>query len=347
MAYRELPIPQNFDEEKVSEVWRIDYQGLSRRARGWAKEHKLKAAPEDEKTICLLLVDCQNTFCTPGYELFVAGRSGNGAVEDSKRICKFIYRNMGIISNVIVSMDTHKIMQVFHPFFLVDSDGNHPDPMTIVSPEDVESGKWVVNPDIALNIRDKDYDSLQKFLHHYCKELAESGKFQLMIWPYHSMLGGIGHALVSAIEEALFFYGIARKRQPKIEIKGENPLTENYSIFRPEVTEDEKNRQIASENKPFFDNLLSHDRIVVAGQAKSHCVAWTMEDLLTEIKSRDPELAKKIYLMEDCSSSVVIPGTVDFTDKADEAYQKFSDEGMNSVKSTDPVASWPGMEFLK
>ncbi|NIP44185.1 MAG: isochorismatase [candidate division Zixibacteria bacterium] len=347
MTYKELPIPHNYNEEKVSEVWRIDYRELSKRARAWAKEHKLRAAPEDKKTICLLLVDCQNTFCTPGYELFVAGRSGNGAVEDSKRICKFIYRNLGIISNMIVSMDTHKIMHVFHPFFLVDSDGNHPAPMTIVSLEDVESGKWMVNPDVAKNIPGKDYDSLQRFLNHYCKELEKNEKLQLMIWPYHSMLGGIGHALVSAIEEALFFYGIARKRQPEIEIKGENQLTENYSIFRPEVTEDEKKQPIASENKPFFDNLLSHDRIVVAGQAKSHCVAWTVEDLLAEIKSRDPDLARKIYLMEDCSSPVVIPDVVDFTEKADEAFQKFSDEGMNLVKSTEPVASWPGMDFLK
>ncbi|HDS01177.1 MAG TPA: isochorismatase [candidate division Zixibacteria bacterium] len=346
MAYKELPIPENFNEEKVPEVWRIEYQELSKRAERWAKEHSLKAAAEDKKTICLLLVDCQNTFCTPGFELFVAGRSGNAAVEDSKRICKFIYRNLGIISNLIVSMDTHKIMQIFHPFFLVDSNGNHPDPMTIVSSEDVENGRWMVNPDVAKNIPDRDYDSLQKFLYHYCRELEESGKLQLMIWPYHSMLGGIGHALVSAIEEALFFYSIARKKQPKIEIKGENQLTENYSVFRPEVTEDEKHQQIASENKAFFDNLLSHDRIIIAGQAKSHCVSWTVQDLLTEIERRDRGLARKIYLMEDCSSAVVIPDSVDFTEKADETFQRFSDAGMNLVKSSDPVASWPGMDFL-
>jgi nicotinamidase-related amidase len=345
--YKELPIPPVFDEEIVPDVRRVDYQEISQNAKKWAEEKKLKPAFDDQTKICLLLVDCQNTFCTPGHELFVAGRSGNAAVEDSKRICKFIYKNMGLISNITASMDTHKTMQVFHPFFLVDSEGNHPDPMTIVSSEDVKDGKWKVNPDAAENIPDKDYESLQKFLYHYCKELEDSGKLQLMIWPYHAMLGGIGHALVSAIEEALFFYSIARKRQPTIEVKGENTLTENYSIFRPEVTEDERKQKIASENKAFFDNLLSHDRIIIAGQAKSHCVAWTVEDFLAEIKSRDPGLTKKVYLMEDCTSPVVIPDAVDFTEEADRAFQKFSDAGMNLVRSTDPVALWPGMDFLK
>jgi nicotinamidase-related amidase len=47
--------------------------------------------------------------------------------------------------------------------------------------------------------------------------------------------------------------------------------------------------------------------VIIAGQAKSHCVAWTIDDLLTEIQSQDPSLAQKVYLLEDCSSPVVVP----------------------------------------
>jgi nicotinamidase-related amidase len=347
MPYSGLPLPPHYREEKIAGVWKVDYQELATRAELWAKQHKIGPASEDSKSICLLMVDCQNTFCTPDFELFVAGRSGNAAVEDSDRICKFIYKNMGIISNIIASMDTHHAMQVFHSIFLIDENGEHPGPMTTVSVKDIEDGKWRVNPDIVPNTPNHDYNRMQKYLLHYCRELEKSGKLQLMIWPYHAMLGGIGHALVSAIEEALFFYTIARRKQPEIEIKGENTLTENYSIFRPEVIEDEKGKQIASENVGFFDRLLKHDRIIIAGQAKSHCVVWTVEDLLSEIKKRDKKLAQKIYLMEDCTSAVVVPDVVDFKDQADQAFKRFASEGINLVKSTNPVGSWPGMKFLQ
>jgi nicotinamidase-related amidase len=52
---------------------------------------------------------------------------------------------------------------------------------------------------------------------------------------------------------------------------------------------------------------------------------------------QDPALAQKVYLLEDCSSPVVVPGVVDFTDAADAAFQRFADAGMHLVKSTDAI----------
>ncbi|HNB40255.1 MAG TPA: hypothetical protein PLG52_02075, partial [Anaerolineales bacterium] len=70
----------------------------------------------------------------------------------------------------------------------------------------------------------------------------------------------------------------------------------------------------------------------------SHCVAWTVQDLLDDILAVDPQLAKKVYLLEDCSSAVVVPGVVDHTDAANEAYGRFARAGMHVVKSTDEIA---------
>ena len=47
------------------------------------------------------------------------------------------------------------------------------------------------------------------------------------------MLGGIGHALVPAVEEAIFFHAIARREQPDFQVKGTHPLTEHYSVIGP------------------------------------------------------------------------------------------------------------------
>ena len=93
MKLQELPVPPQFSPDTVEQVWKIDYQKIAESARKWAEEHKIHPADEDTFRMALLLVDCQNTFCTPGYELFVAGRSGTAAVKDSGRICRFIYRN--------------------------------------------------------------------------------------------------------------------------------------------------------------------------------------------------------------------------------------------------------------
>jgi nicotinamidase-related amidase len=334
-AQTQLPTPDYFDTKKVSQVWRVPYQERAAEAKEWAAKYSIQPATSDKNQVCLLIIDAQNTFCLPEFELFVGGRSGSGAVDDNLRLCEFIYRNLNAITTIAPTMDTHTAMQIFHPIFWINEAGDHPLPAaTLITLEDVQKGTWKVNPAVAHSIANGNYSALQKHALHYVQKLSEDGKYPLTIWPYHSMLGGIGHALVSAVEEAIFFHSIARNSQALFEIKGGNPLTENYSVLRPEVLEGPEGNSIAQKNASFIDKLLGFDAIIIAGQAKSHCVAWTIDDLLTEILARDRKLAKKVYLLEDCTSPVVVPGVVDFTEQADAAFQRFAAAGMNVVKST-------------
>ncbi|HEY9634628.1 MAG TPA: isochorismatase [Coleofasciculaceae cyanobacterium] len=336
-----LPTPPHFDTAKVGEVWRVPYQQRAVEAKDWAKKYNIQPAAEDKTRICLLLIDVQNTFCIPEFELFVSGKSGMGAVEDNVRLCEFIYRNLGVISAIAPTMDTHTAMQIFHPIFWINEAGEHPTPAaTLITPEDIQQGRWKVNPVVANSLVNGNYTRLEKHALHYVKQLSDAGKYPLTIWPYHSMLGGIGHALVSAVEEALFFHCIARSSQTRYEIKGNNPLTENYSILRPEVLAGDDGLAIAQKNTSLMQYLFEFDAVIIAGQAKSHCVAWTIADLLTEIQEKDATLAKKVYLLEDCTSPVVVPGIVDYTEQADEAFVRFADAGMHLVKSTQPLDSW-------
>lgn len=337
---RELPIPAHFDSQTVGKVWKVPYQQRADEAEQWQKQHKIRRAGEDKFRICLMPVDVQNTFCIPEFELFVGGRSGTGAIDDNRRLCEFIYRNLSVITEICPTLDTHQTMQIFHSIFLVNKKGQHPQPASLISIEDIKKGRWRFNPDLASSLDiDKKYG--QKFLEHYVNKLKESGKYELTIWPYHAMLGGIGHALVSAVEEAIFFHSIARLTQPDFQIKGNNPLTENYSVLSPEVMEDHEGSTIAYRNTSFVQKLLQFDAVIIAGHAKSHCVAYTIEDLLKSIRMADTRLAQKVFLLEDCTSPVVIPGFVDFTEPADAAFEKFAAAGMNLVKSTTPIAEWP------
>ena len=343
MATPRFPLPRHFDADQVDQVWRIPYQERQHDAQAWAKEHRIRPAFEDDFRTCLLLVDVQNTFCIPDYELFVGGRSGNGAVEDNIRLCQFIYRNLPHISKIACTLDTHTAMQIFHEIFWINDAGEHPAPLqTLITKADIEAGRWRVNPAISESVTEKSdqYAWLEAYGQHYVETLTEDGKYPLTIWPYHAMLGGIGHAVVSAVDEACFFHTIARKSQVHYETKGQNPLTENYSVLRPEVLNDADGKPIAEKNTIFLQMLLGYDRVIIAGQAKSHCVAWTISDLLTEIQQTDIALAKKIYLVEDLTSPVVVPGVVDYTEPADAAFAEFSEAGMHIVQSIEPIENW-------
>jgi nicotinamidase-related amidase len=111
-------------------------------------------------------------------------------------------------------------------------------------------------------------------------------------------------------------------------------------VLRPEVMEDVSGSPLAQKNTGLIQHLLEFDAVIIAGQAKSHCVAWTVADLLTEIQEKDATLAKKVYLLEDCTSPVVVPGIVDYTEQAEEAFGRFAAAGMNLVKSTDAIETW-------
>ena len=275
---------------------------------------------------------------TGGPEAWTPGEGVAGAPEDNVRVCEFIYRELGNITKIAPTMDTHTVMQIFHPFFWVNDAGDHPDPASQISADDVRNAVWKVNPAVSSDLGN--YTALCKYAQHYTDTLEADGKFALTVWPYHAMLGGIGHALVSSVEEALLFHNVSRHSQTSFQIKGGNGLSENYSVLRPEVLTGASGEAIAQKNTRFIKMLLDADMVIIAGQAKSHCVAWTIQDLLDEIQSQDPDLVEKVYLMEDCSSPVVIPGIIDFTDQANEAFQRFADAGMHLVKSTEPISSW-------
>lgn len=343
----QLALPPHYDPNKVVDDARwIDYNGaLMNDALAWRATNNLKAASTDRTKVGTLIIDNQNTFCHPQGELFVGGRSGNGAVDDSIRLVEFVYKNLGIITEISCTLDTHRAFAVFHPTFLVNDAGDNPAPFTLVTHKEVLDGVWKASPFMAsaLGVR---LMAAQNHLEHYTAALEKKGRYALTIWPFHGMLGGKGHNLVSGLEEACFFHAIARGAQTHFEVKGTNPWTENYSVLGAEVLTTTGDRPLpgAQRNTNFIEQLLKFDVLIIAGQAKSHCVAWTIEDLLGDITQQDPDLARKVYLLEDCTSPVVVPG-LDYTDDADRAFERFRDAGMHVVQSTDPIQSWPDIQL--
>jgi nicotinamidase-related amidase len=340
---KQLPTPNFYDPKKVVDLRFIDYPAIAQSALGLRKQYDLQAAAADVTKVGLLIIDNQYTFAHPKGELFVAGRSGDGAVQDSRRLTEFVYRNLAAISGIHCTLDTHRAYAIFHPTFMVDEKGNHPGPFTLIKVDDVRDGKWTASEFMASALG-VNLVAAQRHLLHYCEQLAKKGRYDLTIWPFHGILGGPGHAIVSGLEEACFYHAIARGAQTGFEVKGTNPWTENYSVLGPEVLTRADGRPLAQRNAEFIGQLLRYDLLIIAGQAKSHCVAWTIEDLLGDIVQQDPALAQKVYLLEDCTSPVVVPA-FDYTDEADAAFEKFVAAGMHVVQSTDQISDWPDVSI--
>jgi nicotinamidase-related amidase len=322
----------------------------------WQNQHGIKPAQIDKKKIHLLLIDVQKDFCLPSGALYVGGRSGSGAIDDSRRTAEFIYRNLNAISHVTTTMDTHFAFQIFSPAFWVDHDGAPLQPHDTVAGDltILRAGKTVgkATPSLlaASVIADGDLTELQKQAEFYVRELERGGKYQLIIWPEHCILGSDGHALIGVVHEARMFHSYVRGAQSDVETKGGNPLTECYSAFGAEVREYFDGRSLAQKNVDLVRKLLNDDRVVIGGQASSHCVKSSVDDLLSEILAKDPALTGKVYVLKDLMSSVTVPDgkggfILDYTPEAEAALARFANAGMHIVKSTTPIEAWPGIDL--
>jgi nicotinamidase-related amidase len=345
-ATAELPLPPHFDPASARRwEYRPDPHALLAAATAWRRHYDLEPAAASPAKIHLLIIDAQKDFCHPAGSLYVGGRSGDGALDDNRRLAEFIYRNLHAITAITTTLDTHLPMQIFFPSFWVDAHGEPPSPHTIVQLEQIRSGALRPNPAIARWLCSGDYGRLLKHVTFYCEELARVGKYALYLWPYHCLLGSDGYALAGLVQEAQIFHAFVRQTQAWVATKGDNPLTENYSIFRPEVLRGHDGGELGHKNDALLATLLGSQAIVIAGQAASHCVKSSIEDLLAEIQATDPGLARKVYILEDCMSSVVVRNEAggviaDFTDQASAALDRFREAGMNVVASTTPISAW-------
>ncbi|HVS33382.1 MAG TPA: nicotinamidase, partial [Thermoanaerobaculia bacterium] len=101
----DLPVPSFYDAAHAAEWgYRPDPGVLLSTAEQWARQYALKPQTSDARRIHLLLIEVQKDFCLPMGSLYVGGRSGRGAIEDSDRLARFIYRNLHNISEITTTL---------------------------------------------------------------------------------------------------------------------------------------------------------------------------------------------------------------------------------------------------
>ena len=230
----------------------------------------------------LLVIDPQIDFCCPVRgSLFVPG-----AERDMQRLAQMVRRHAAEIDAIHVTLDTHHTVHIAHPIFWVDANGKHPDPFTLIATTDIESGRWSAT-----------VSAMQSRARAYVQALDRGGRYTLCIWPYHCLIGSEGHAVKPALFDALRGWESGFRTVNYIQ-KGANFLTEHYSAIRADVPDPAD--PATQVNEPLIDALRAADRVLIAGEAGSHCVANTVQDLVQYLG----EQTDRLTLLTDAMSPV-------------------------------------------
>jgi len=331
--------PHFYDATRCGTLFRPDLLAAANEGIQFARDNDIPSTAEDKtQNVILSIIDNQVDFTNPDLgNLYVAG-----AEQDLDRLCQFIFNNVGSISHVLASLDTHYLYQPFHAFMWMAGakntlskttgqpyqEGEHPDPFTLISKQDIDDGVW--RP-----------CRLPTRMREMIEKLEQDGKKTLCIWPLHCILGTPGHALDPALMEAIFFHASARKNQYDLTEKGRSQSAEHYGILQAEVQfNDDSLTQLETK---ILNKWQEADVIYFAGQAKSHCVLETLNQVVKIFQKQSPEVVKKIRVLRDCTSSVpdicnengdVI---VAFDDIAEARFAELEKLGVQFVDSTDPI----------
>lgn len=226
----------------------------------------------------LFIIDMQNDFCCPWGSMYVTG-----ADKDAMRLARLIAACGKDIDGIILTCDNHQVMDIAHPAFWKDRKGMFPEPYTVVTKAEVEAGIW------------QPFRYKKQVLCYLGRLEAEQGEFH-RIWPEHCIAGSEGAAIVPCVMREIKAWA-KRGHYFQIIEKGTYPLAEHYGAFRTEVID-----EVIPEtwfNIPLLRLLDTYDTLWIAGEAKTHCVAETLKQLM-----KFPALMQKIVIVEDCMSDI-------------------------------------------
>lgn len=262
----------------------------------------------------LMLIDVQNDFVSPHGALSVPG-----AVADTERTAKMIERLLPKLSEITVTMDSHRKMDISHPMWFVDDHGNPPPPLvTVITAADLESGKW----------RTAKTWQRERTL-AYLKALEARKRYPHVIWPEHCLIGDEGHNLHPLLAGAIHQWEQKRYAIPNVVTKGSNMWTEHFSAVQAEVPDpSDPSTQV---NQSMVRSVEEADMVLWGGQALSHCLANSFRDTVANFS--DPAFMEKMWLLTDATSNV---GTFEHYGEA--FIKEMKAKGMKTTTTADVLA---------
>ncbi|MCX6755034.1 MAG: hypothetical protein NT068_00635 [Candidatus Nomurabacteria bacterium] len=234
--------------------------------------------------IHLVVIDPQKDFMDlPGSALPVTG-----ANEDMNRLATFIKKHGHRLDDIHVTLDTHQIIDIAHPSWWKDAQGKMVAPFTLITASDIKAG--IYTP--------RDPGQLKRSL-EYAEALEKTGKYMLFIWPEHCLVGTWGHGIQENLSNALLEWQRKEYAMVDFVMKGTNPFTEHYGGLLAEVEDGiDPSTQL---NTILIETLQKADIILIAGEALSHCVKETIDQIANNIGA---DHIAKIKILTDATSPV-------------------------------------------
>jgi len=339
---KQLPVPKFLERQHESDVYLPDAHAALMEGVDYRTSFSIWPAYNSPFKVGMFVIDNQCDFVCTGGAISLAPKS----VLDNQRLCRFIAKNLRVLTDLFKSRDEHLITAIHGALFWEDNLGRPPAAHTDIHSYEVGQ-KWHVSPWIVPMLYEEIYrvakvapaDALgwlREFSKHYTESLQEQGKPPLHIWPYHCPAGSIGAADTPLLTETIAFAQAARGIRLRELTKGLPPLVERYNPFAAEVTRTHEGWQLDSGEDELLTALVQMKLVIGAGQALSHCFGGAVESVLAQAKKLNPEL--RIYVLEDCTSTV--PG---FEQQASKLRQELEAGSVHFVPSTLPMEEWPDM----
>ncbi|WP_318513623.1 cysteine hydrolase family protein [Photobacterium leiognathi] len=236
-----------------------------------------------------------------------------GAWNDAQRLASFIENQQQHIHSIVVTLDSHNEYDIAHAVYWQNKSGEHPAPFTLISHQDIVDGIWLpTKPELLEHVL------------AYTQSLEQAGKYSLIIWPTHCVMGSAGHKVVAPIQAAIQRWEQQTNKQHISISKGENPHTEHYGGCEAEYPlADDKNTQF---DPQLVELVKQNDHVFISGQALSHCVASTVEQMVEKLSSEE---IKKLTILIDTTSPVA-----GFEQQAEGFIDKMSQIGVNILTSS-------------
>jgi len=237
-----------------------------------------------------------------------------GAYKGAERLAKMISKHKGSIRNITCTLDSHHPFHIAHPIFWEDKKRNNPPPYTPITSDDIKNGTWT--PSVT---------ALTDWAMEYTRNLEASGRYSLLVWPPHCLIGRPGSNLITPFANALLEWENAPDLVRYV-TKGSNYKTEHYSAVKAEVPDPgDPGTQL---NIDLVEACENSDMLICAGEALSHCFKFTMEDITANFGE---EIMNKIVFLEDASNPV--PG---FEQQGVDFINNMTSRGMK-ISTTDKV----------
>jgi nicotinamidase/pyrazinamidase len=256
----------------------------------------------------LLVIDPQGSFCRvvdPALQQVVHDGElcVKGAWDDMVRLADLIKRLGDKIDGIKVTLDSHNRLHIAHPLWFTNKNtGKYPAPFTIMRLDGDRIIGSAFNADGTFQDVGEFDTPFREWTLFYLRELAASNRYPHTIWSFHCLIGTPGHNIVETLAESLFEWEDSNNRIVTKITKGSCPRVEHFSAVRAEVVDpDDPSTRL---NVDFISALMEADEILLAGEARSHCLAMTITDIANEFIREDDCFIRKCVLLTDATSDV-------------------------------------------